>query len=220
MMNLRDKKFVFFDMDGILIDTEGLYYSARKEILAKYGLPFTKEDNQHYIAKGFPDTKRRLQELAGDPKLGAKIFDESMERYHDKVLAGEVTLKSGAIELLTYLQEHNIARYITSSSTKEILTLNAKNTGITDYFTGLISGDDVKNNKPAPDIYLHALDVTHAKPEDAVIFEDSNSGIESGLAAKIDVIIVPDLVQPKPELAKQAVAVLPNLKESIKLFEE
>ncbi|MFC6176718.1 HAD family hydrolase [Companilactobacillus huachuanensis] len=219
MINLHDKKFVFFDMDGILIDTEGLYYSARKEILAKYGFPFSKEDNQHYIAKGFPDTKRRLQELTGDPKLGSKIFEESMERYHEKVLAGEVTLKSGVIELLTYLQNHNIARYITSSATKEILTLNAKNAGITDYFTNLISGDDVKNNKPAPDIYLHALDVTHAKTEEAVVFEDSNSGIESGLSAKIDVIIVPDLVQPKPELAKQAVAVLPNLKESIKLFE-
>lgn len=219
MTNLHNKKFVFFDMDGLLIDTEGLYYSTRKTVLAKYGFSFTKEDNQHYIAKGFPDTKRRLQELASDKELGAKMFDESMQLYHDKVMASEVTLKPGAIEFLQFLKDHEIDRYVTSSSTHEILMTNVKNVGIEDYFTALISGDDIKNNKPAPDIYLHALDVTHAKPEEAVVFEDAESGIRAGLAAGIDVVIVPDSLQPKDELAEQAVAVLDSLNQAASLFE-
>ncbi|WP_125588158.1 HAD family hydrolase [Companilactobacillus jidongensis] len=219
MTNLHNKKFVFFDMDGLLIDTEGLYYSTRKTVLAKYGFPFTKKDNQHYIAKGFPDTNRRLQELAGDKELGQKMFDESMQLYHDKVVAGEVTLKPGAIEFLQFLKDHGIARYVTSSSTREILMTNVHNVGIENYFTDLISGDDVKNNKPAPDIYLHALKVTHAEPEEAVVFEDAESGIRAGLTAGIDVVIVPDLLQPKPELAKHAVAVLDSLKDAGQLFE-
>jgi len=217
-MDLKNKKFVFFDMDGILIDTEGLYYSARKTVLAKYGFPFTKEDNQNYIAKGFPHTKKLLQQVAGDKELGEQIFNESIQLYNDKIIAGEADLKPGTLDLLKCLQEQNIASYVTSSATKDVITLNAKNTGIKDYFTGLISGDDVKNNKPAPDIYLHALQVTNAKASEAVIFEDSPSGIESAIAAKIDVVIVPDLIQPDPELIKQAVAVLDSLEEAISLF--
>ncbi|APX71725.1 haloacid dehalogenase [Companilactobacillus allii] len=122
------------------------------------------------------------------------------------------------MELLKFLKQHDIKRFITTSSTRDILMLNIKNVGIKDYFTGLISGDDVSNNKPAPDIYLHALDVTNASPEEAVIFEDSTSGIEAGLAANIDVVIVPDLLQPSKEMAKQSVAVLPSLADAIAMF--
>jgi len=205
-------------MDGLLIDTEGMYYSTRKIVLAKYGFPFTKEDNQHYIAKGFPDTKRRLQELTGDKELGQKVFDESMQLYHEKVLAGELELKPGALELLQYLKQHNIKRYVTSSATREIIKVNAEQAGIEDCFTDFISGEDVENNKPAPDIYLHALKVTQAKPQEAVVFEDSNSGIKSGLAAGIDVVIVPDLLQPEAELVDQSAAEVPDLNAAIDLF--
>ncbi|WP_334330491.1 HAD family hydrolase [Companilactobacillus sp. HBUAS59699] len=218
MKDLHNKKYVFFDMDGLLIDTEKLYFSTRQATLKKYGFPFTEADNRHYIAKGFPDTTRRIQKLVDDKELGQKIFDESMDLYHQKVQNGEVALKPGALELLKFLQEQNIDRYVTSSSTRDVLMVNVKNVGIEDYFTDIISGDDVKNNKPAPDIYLHALTVTNADPEETVVFEDAESGIEAALAANIDVVAVPDLLQPREELLKQAAAVLPNLNEAIKLF--
>lgn len=218
MQKLHNKKFVFFDMDGLLIDTEGMYYQSRKEILAKYGFPFTKEENMHYIAKGFEDTNLRLQKLTGDKKLGKVIFEESMQRYHDKVLAGHLDLKPGAVELLKYLQAKDIDRYVTSSATQDIIKINAEHARIKDYFTGFISGDDVPNNKPAPDIYLHALKVTNTNPDEAVIFEDAESGIEAAESAGIDVVVVPDLVQPRAELTNKATAALNNLNEAIELF--
>jgi haloacid dehalogenase superfamily, subfamily IA, variant 3 with third motif having DD or ED len=205
-------------MDGLLIDTEGMYYQSRKEILAKYGFPFTKEENMHYIAKGFEDTNLRLQKLTGDKKLGKVIFEESMQRYHDKVLAGHLDLKPGAVELLKYLQAKDIDRYVTSSATQDIIKINAEHARIKDYFTGFISGDDVPNNKPAPDIYLHALKVTNTNPDEAVIFEDAESGIEAAESAGIDVVVVPDLVQPRAELTNKATAALNNLNEAIELF--
>ena len=218
MTSLKDKKYVFFDMDGLLIDTEGLYYETRRVTLEKYGFPFTKADNQHYIAKGFPNTLLRLQKLTGSKVLGQKVFNEAMDLYHKKVLAGAVELKKGANELLQFLNQQKIACYVTSSATRDLIFLNAEHAGISDYFTDFLSGDDVAHNKPAPDIYLHALELTHAKPEQAVIFEDAESGIKAALAAGIDVVVVPDLVQPGPELAQQAAAVLDNLAEAEELF--
>lgn len=218
MQKLHDKKFVFLDMDGLLIDTEEMYYQSRKEALAQHDFLFTKEENMHYIAKGFSDTKKRLQKLTGDEELGNIIFKDSMQRYHNKVLEGDLSLKPGAVELLRHLQLKNIDRYVTSSATQDIIKINAEHADIKKYFTGFISGDDVQNNKPAPDIYLHALKVTNTTPSEAVIFEDAESGIEAAESAGIDVVVIPDLVQPRTELINKAAAVLNNLNQAIDLF--
>lgn len=82
----------------------------------------------------------------------------------------------------------------------------------------IITDEDVKNNKPAPDIYLHALDVAKVNKKDAVIFEDAPNGVESGLNAGIDVILVPDQVMP-PEKMVERVTVVKTLEDAIPLFE-
>lgn len=82
----------------------------------------------------------------------------------------------------------------------------------------IITDEDVKNNKPAPDIYLHALDVAKVNKKDAVIFEDAPNGVESGLNAGIDVILVPDQVM-LPEKMVERVTVVKTLEDAIPLFE-
>lgn len=215
---MQKKTTVFFDLDGLLLDSEGAYYETRRQVLAKYGYDFTPAENAHYIAHGFPDTERRLCKKVGNVALGRKILQESLALYRQWVKEGKLNLKPGATKLLQFLQKKGLESYVTSSATKELIALNCKNTGIANYFTDFISGDDVKNNKPAPDIYLHALKVTDAKKDKTVIFEDATTGIESGLATGIDVIAVPDRVRPPEKLLKQCTAVLDNLAQAIPLF--
>lgn len=215
---MQQKTTVFFDLDGLLLDSEGAYYQTRKQVLAKYGYDFTPAENAHYIAHGFPDTRRRLSKKVGSEQLGSKILDQSLALYRQWVREGKLNLKPGALPLLQFLQKKGIKSYVTSSATKELIALNCKNTGIAPYFTDFISGEDVKNNKPAPDIYLHALKVTGTDKEQTVIFEDATTGIAAGLAAGVDVIAVPDRVQPPAKLLKQCTAVLDNLAQAIALF--
>ena len=217
-MNLKNKNYMFFDMDGLLIDTETLFYTTRKETLNKYGFPFSKADQAKYIARGFPDTIKKLKKLVGDANLGQKIFDESMDLFREKLISGQIQLMDGTLELLQFLQTNNKHCYITSSSTKEIIMQTAKTSGIAQYFDGFISGDEVKNNKPAPDIYLHALKISGAAKEESLVFEDAPSGIISGSSAGIDVIAVPDLIQPDKEVRSKAFKVLNNLSEVIPYF--
>ena len=84
----------------------------------------------------------------------------------------------------------------------EKINFNLSHNDLRQYFAGIVTGEDVKNNKPAPDIYLHALDIAKVNKNEAVIFEDAPNGVESGLNAGIDVVLVPDQVMPSEEITK------------------
>lgn len=86
-----------------------------------------------------------------------------MKLYQQRLTSGQVQLMPGAIDLLRFLQDHDKQSFITSSSGKETIIQTAQVTGLTQYFTGFVSGDEVTKNKPAPDIYLHALSKAQKK---------------------------------------------------------
>ena len=100
----------------------------------------------------------------------------------------------------------------------EKINFNLSHNDLRQYFAGIVAGEDVKNNKPAPDIYLHALDIAKVNKNEAVIFEDVPNGVESGLNAGIDVVLVPDQVMPSEEITKK-VTVVKTLADAIPLFE-
>ncbi|MCF1618643.1 HAD family phosphatase [Tetragenococcus koreensis] len=208
----------FFDMDGLLFDTETLYYETRHQILNKHGYPYTKNDHANYIGKGFDDTIYRLQKLVDDEALGQMIFDESMELFQAEVENGNLPLKRGAVKLLTELNKNGKNCYLTSSSSKKLIMQTLRIARIEEFFSGVISGEEVESNKPAPDIYLHALTIAQTSKEQAVVFEDAKSGIEAAVQAGIDVIMVPDWTLPDEEDRKKTVAVVPNLHEAAALF--
>lgn len=216
-MNFKNKKVAFFDMDGTLVDSETLYYEARRDVFEKYGFDYPKSLNDTILGTGFARTIQLLQEVAGDDELGKKINDESLELFNQRVEEGKLAVKPGAEKLLKFLKEQGIKSYITSSSDIDKIHFNLQHNDLQKYFTDIISGEDVKNNKPAPDIYLHALKKANIQKEDAVVFEDAVSGVQSALNAGIDVIAVPDQVSLPEKLTKQA-AIVNSLDQAIALF--
>lgn len=215
---LGNKKVILFDMDGLLLDTEKLYFETRRDVLAKYGFTFRKEDHTEYIAKGFPVTIQKLTQLVGDANLGKQVFNEAMKLYRQRLENGDVQVKTGVVELLTFLNQTHRKCYVTSSAAKETIIQTAAVTGIAKYFTDFISGDEVRYNKPAPDLYLYALEKSHAIKSETVVFEDATTGILSAASAGLDVVLIPDWIDPEAEIRQKAVRVLPNLLEAISLF--
>lgn len=217
-MKFSNKKVAFFDMDGTLVDSESLYYQTKVEAFAKHGLNWTKEENDKLLASGFVYTLHYIQRKVGDDDFGQQLLDESLNLFNQRVEEGKLAVKPGAKKLLEFLQNKDIKSYITSSSDIQKINFNMKHSGLRDYFTDIITGEDVKHNKPAPDIYLHSLAVAHADAKDAVVFEDAPNGVKSALNAGIDVVAIPDQVMPPKDLAAQA-TVLDHLDEAIPLFE-
>jgi len=220
MLDLKQKDVIFFDMDGLLLDTENLYYETRWQILKRYGYPYTKKTHSHYIGKGFNDTIFRLKNLVGDEKLGQQIFTESMELFQASIENGRLPLKQGAFQLLTMLNEKGKRCYLTSSSSKKIIMQALQKTQLEVFFHKIISGEEVNRNKPMPDIYLRAIEIAQTDKKKALVFEDSKSGVEAAFQAGIDVIMVPDWLPPSKQEMDEVTAVLPNLEEALVFFTE
>lgn len=127
-------------------------------------------------------------------------------------------MKPGVEELLDVLDQKEIKKCIASSSARETIEKNVKVTGLENRFDFYVSGLEVKNGKPAPDIFLEAARRGNVRPDEAIVFEDSRHGLEAAVAADIPCIIVPDLIEPDEEMRRKAFKIISDLSQAAELF--
>ncbi len=176
-------KAMLFDMDGVLVDSEPIHFAGRKRTLKRYGLEITDEELSHYtgiLAKPF------LRDIA--EKRGVNIpIDEAAEfvpvDFKTEFDKSDIKPIDGIKNLLENLAAKNIPMAIASSSSPQLIREFVKRLEIEKYFTALVSGHEVKQSKPAPDIYLKAAESVKVAPAECVVLEDSRSGILAGKAA-------------------------------------
>ena len=123
------------------------------------------------------------------------------------------------IELLTYLKENNCKTILASSSNRDKVDLIINKMKLTDYLDDSICGDEVNIGKPNPEIFLKACKKLGATPEEAVVFEDSEAGIDAAYNGNIPVICVPDMLQPSQAHKDKAEVVLEDLSQVIDYIE-
>lgn len=208
-------KGVIFDMDGLLFDTEAVYYRASQETADKMGIPYDLELYKKYLGVSDEELWKEYHRIFagfGREKV-QEYIDRSYKGAIDDFKAGKVELKSGAAELLDYLDEQNIKRIVASSNQRPVIELLLNNAGLTERFSGIVSADDVEHAKPAPDIFLKALQELGTNREETLVLEDSKNGILAAAAAELPVIMIPDMIAPTPELERKTFQVLNSLYE-------
>lgn len=207
-------KGIIFDMDGLLFDTEMVYYEANITLAPKYGL--TGYDKAYYM-KYIGCSDKELHEAlyrdyahAGAEQVAAFI-DETYKKVEELFSSGKVPLKPGAKELLDYFKKEGIPCVIASSNLRRFIDILVSVAGIKDYFVDIVSAEDVENAKPAPEIVLKAASVLGVAPSECLMFEDSANGIKASFDAGVDVIMVPDLIPPTEVLEMKTVSILESL---------
>jgi HAD superfamily hydrolase (TIGR01509 family) len=200
---------VIFDMDGLLLDSEPLYRVTWQTAAAEMGCPIDDELYEHFVGRGNDEADRILRDRFGD-KLPLEEFRTRWRRDWDERL--ERTLlarKPGAIELLDLLDERGIPKGL-ATSTPRAVALRCLG-DLVSRFVAFAFGDEVEHSKPAPDLFLLASQRLGVMPEHCLVLEDSEAGVRAARAAGMDVIIVPDLVEPSPEIAAMVVRVCRSL---------
>ena len=187
---------VIFDLDGLLADTEIISLKVYQELLADFGIPFTEETySREYSGHREEENVQRFLATYDLPWN----FDQTLEKVYEleaRILTKGVNLKKGAKNLLAFLQREGIPIALATSSVESRARMILDSNGILSLFDHLVFAKDVKRSKPYPDIFLKACSDLNVLPENCLVLEDSEAGIEAAYRAGIPVICIPDLKMP------------------------
>ncbi|WP_339544769.1 HAD-IA family hydrolase [Pseudomonas sp. RA_35y_Pfl2_P32] len=192
-LELGPIKAVIFDMDGLLLDTEGIYTEVTQIIAQRYGRTFDWSIKQNIIGRGAADLARyvvQALELPISAEEFLRVREPLMQERFPHALA-----MPGARELVEHLQANNIPIAVGTSSSSQ--SFAQKTTLHRDWFAlfdTIVTADDpeVGAAKPAPDIFLTAARRLGVAPEDCLVFEDSPFGVTAAKAAGMTAVAVPD----------------------------
>ena len=202
---------VIFDLDGLLADTEIISLKVYQELLRDFGIPFTEETySRDYSGHREEENVQRFLDTYDLPWN----FDQTLEKVYEleaQILAKGVNLKKGAKNLLTYLQKESVPIALATSSVESRARMILDSNGILSLFGHLVFAKDVKRSKPYPDIFLKACSDLNVLPENCLVLEDSEAGIEAAYRAGIPVICIPDLKIPAQSFLNKTEQVFQDL---------
>lgn len=208
-------KAVIFDLDGLLIDSEIISYKIYQELLHEYGYSFSRDEYaKNYSGK---TEVNNITTIIDRYRLPITIEDclKIVYQIENKYLEYGVELKEGANELLTYLKVNHYKTAIASSSIEKRALMILKQHNLLSVFDVFVFGHEVELGKPSPDIFLKACSKLSVLPENCLVLEDSEAGIQAGYSANIPVLCIPDMKIPEDSYINKTCAVLKSLTEVI-----
>ncbi len=185
-----DIKYVIFDFDGTIADTNRLHSAAFEEVLNPLGI-----SDFHYELYMGRKTKEVFKEFFQSKAISytereIEDFTDRKQRLVRKLITQKLEAYEGAIPFIRLLRNKGKILSVATSSSRAGVTLALNKLGIYEEFQYIITGDDVEKAKPSPEIYLRALQLANMQPGEAIVIEDSLSGSLAAKQAELDVIIV------------------------------
>lgn len=187
---METMKGAIFDLDGVLVDTAKYHYLAWKKLADQLGIDFTEADNEQL--KGVSRV-RSLEILLALGGIEKDELEQSRLRKmkNDWYLAfikdmTEKELLAGAKEYLLQLRKEGVKISLGSASKNAVSILKSLN--IYELFDEIIDGTKVVNAKPDPEVFLKAAEGLGLQPEECVVFEDAQAGVQAGKSAGMYVV--------------------------------
>ncbi|MDA8369470.1 MAG: HAD family phosphatase [Nocardiopsaceae bacterium] len=180
---------VLFDMDGTLIDSEGMWNDAEAETVAELGGVWTAEDHRYNIGGAAEPVARYIIELTGAGVPPAEVTSRLHAAFARRLAEGADTCP-GAKDLVALVAGSEVASALVTSTERHLIKMAIGGIGI-DNFDVTVAGDEVERNKPDPEPYLKAARLLGVDPQRCVAFEDSAVGVASALAAGCITVAVP-----------------------------
>jgi len=182
-------KAVFWDNDGVLVDTERLYFDATRQVLASANIPLTRDEYvELFLRQG-----RGAWHLAEQRGIDVEEIDR-LRRERDALygrLLGEGSHAIDGVEEVLATLHGRVVMGIVTSSRRDHFDLIHQSSGLLRYFDFVLTAGDYLQTKPQPDPYLAAIARSGFDADECIAVEDSERGLQSALAAGVRCIIVP-----------------------------
>jgi HAD superfamily hydrolase (TIGR01509 family) len=183
---------VFFDMDGLMIDSEPEWLQSEIEVTQPFGYAWLASDQVACLGGPLSRVGEYMFNKCGKVQ-SPQFFTQSLIDTQAAKMRGKTPPMPGAVELVRQLQSHGVKTALVSASPRIIVDAVLDNLGH-DLFPFSISSDDVTNTKPHPDAYLKAASISNADISNVLIFEDSLTGMKAATSSGAFLIAVPHLV--------------------------
>ena len=184
---------LIYDLDGLLLDTESIYSEVTQKIVGEYDKVFDWSLKRKIIGRKSLQSAKIIVEDLNLPITPEEYLelrkDDLIEKFKDALPM------PGVLEMTTHFHQNGIPQAIATSSASPIFDVKfEKHKKWFSLFDLIVKGDDpeLKEGKPAPDIFLIAARRLGFVPESCLVFEDAPSGVEAALAAGMNVIAVHD----------------------------
>lgn len=183
---------VFFDMDGLMVDSEPQWFLSEIEVTQPFGYTWLESDQIACLGGPLSRVGQYMYDKCGQVE-SPEFFTQTLVRVQAEKMRGKTPTMPGALELVRNLQSHGIKTALVSASPRNIVDAVLDNLGH-DLFPFSISSDDVAQTKPQPDCYLKAANISQSNISNCLIFEDSLTGMKAATSSGAFLIAVPHLV--------------------------
>lgn len=180
-------RFVLFDFDGVIADTEPSNGAYLQRALHHYGISLTDAEKKSLLGMNEPLRLEQFLRRANTPVMldTFRTYRKSLGNTYEN---GTLTPMPGLLSVLEALRQRKIGTALVSSTSTHFIEIGLRRLGLTSYFDVIVCGDMVQHRKPNPEPYQKALQLLNAKPQECLILEDSPPGIQAGKAAGVLVV--------------------------------
>jgi beta-phosphoglucomutase-like phosphatase (HAD superfamily) len=205
MKNLSKPEAIICDMDGTLVDSEGFAKEIWQQAASFLGYSIPEHILLGMVGSSVQITNQKFIDHFG------KNFDISALRSKKTEIElksygmGLITSKPGALEFLTLVKRLNLPLALGTSTERERTTLRLGEAKLSNFFDFTLCGDEVKQQKPNPEVYLTISEKLNVPIKNCLIIEDSPSGIRAALSSGAQVIWIKDQVEIESDLKDQVI---------------
>jgi len=205
---------VVLDMDGLMLDTEPLYKAAWQEAAAELGYALDDPSYLNLVGRSTHDSERELLRNFGRSFPVREFRSRWSAVWRLRVEHTGIPLKPGLLEFLSFVEGQQLRIAVATSSDRDYTDFSLRHAGLLQRFSIVVTGDQVANGKPAPDIYVEAARRLGVEPSQCAALEDSDAGILAASRAGMLPFLIPDLKPPSEEATSAASRVLRSLHEA------
>ena len=185
--NIFTKKALIFDMDGTIVDNIPYHNRARLFFLEKYGIKFHPSETEVILNLS---TKVIVRNYFGNNLSSQEIkaLDGEKQLIYRNLYKGNIKEIDGFKQLLVTAKDKGLKIALSTMGCYENIDLVLNSLKVNSYFDVIVSGKEITNGKPHPEIYTRTLSLLNINPEEAIVFEDTQSGVLSARQTGIEVI--------------------------------
>jgi|TARA_B110000027_G_scaffold62503_1_gene67166 sugar-phosphatase len=192
VIKIQDFEAVIFDMDGVLIDSEPLWKIAMEEAFHSVGCMITKKDFQKTVGLRIDEVVEYWHKHSGWKDLSVKEVEDLIIQKMVRLIKENGDPLVGVLDTISFLKSQGLKVGLATSSYNILIDKVLDALGIRDAFDVVNSAEDEEFGKPHPAVYLTVANKLKVDPIKCLVIEDSLNGVIAGMAAKMNVVCIPE----------------------------